>query len=97
MDRYKIVADGDIWVEKKRRVRDGSERSYFRSVKTERCQWEEPPTGASLVIYIQQLSKCPPGLQAFALEPYNGYVFCCSRGKKQKRRYRRRPVVGFEE
>lgn len=97
MDHYKIVGDGDIWVEKKRRIRHGFERSYFRSVKTERCQWEEPPTGASHVIYMQQLAKCPPGLQTFALEPYNGYVFCCSRSKEQRRRYRRRPVIGFEE
>jgi hypothetical protein len=98
MARRNIVPDGDIWVEKKRRVRNGSKMSYFHSVKTGRCQWNEPPTGASIVVYIQQLPRCPPGLQAFAREPYHGDVFRSIRGaKRQKRAFRRRPEIGFEE
>ena len=97
VDHFKIVGDGDLWIEKKGRVLDGSERSYFRSVKTGRCKWSEPPTGASRVVYFCELYKYPLELQTFALEPYRGKVSRTRRVTKHKRRYRRRPAIGFEE
>jgi hypothetical protein len=71
VDHLKIVGDNDVWVEKKRRVHHNwriVEHSYFQSVKTKRCKWFEPPTGASHVVYLCELHRYPADLQAFALE-----------------------------
>lgn len=96
VDHVKIVHDGDLWVEKKRRLRNGRERSFFRSVKTKRCR-SEPPTGASLVVYLCEIHKYPSELQAFAFDPYNGRISRGGQESKHQRRYRGSPLICFED
>ncbi len=49
-------ADGDTWVEhvviydKKTRKK----RSYFKSTNTNKCVWDEPPSGASNIILFSE-------------------------------------------
>lgn len=48
----KVSGDNDVWVEKiLRNKKTGKQRSFFYSVKTGERQPDEPPTGASTVIF----------------------------------------------
>eukprot|EP00588_Corethron_pennatum_P008296 CAMPEP_0194287764 /NCGR_PEP_ID=MMETSP0169-20130528/35443_1 /TAXON_ID=218684 /ORGANISM="Corethron pennatum, Strain L29A3" /LENGTH=1000 /DNA_ID=CAMNT_0039034567 /DNA_START=219 /DNA_END=3221 /DNA_ORIENTATION=+ len=50
-----MVADGDTWIEAlavSDDGKDGKVRSYFYSKKTRRRVWDEPPSGASNIVYV---------------------------------------------
>ena len=51
----KVSGDGDIWVESLRKnTKTGEYRTYFRSTKNPETKIpDEPPTGASHVIYLK--------------------------------------------
>ena len=50
----------DVWVERKVNcVSTGKWRSYFQSVRTGTCAWDEPPSGASHVVYANMVSSYP--------------------------------------
>jgi len=41
-----LKGDGDLWIE--RLAYDGQgyyKRSFFQSVRSDHCEWDEPPTG----------------------------------------------------
>jgi hypothetical protein len=52
--------DGDTWIEcsvvniKDRKNKSHKSRSLFYSIETQRGWWDEPPSGASNVIYLGQ-------------------------------------------
>jgi hypothetical protein len=51
--RAPVSGDGDIWVEELFRNKiSGTVRSFFCSIKTGTKRKDEPPTGASKVIYL---------------------------------------------
>ncbi len=51
--------DGDTWIEmlvtniRCKKTKELKSRSLFYSVKTRQALWDEPPTGASRVIYLR--------------------------------------------
>mmetsp|Transcript_30982 Transcript_30982/g.46191 ORF Transcript_30982/g.46191 Transcript_30982/m.46191 type:complete len:85 (+) Transcript_30982:767-1021(+) len=49
-------ADDDTWVEHIVIIDEKSKklRSYFKSEKTNKCIWDEPPTGASKIILASE-------------------------------------------
>ena len=48
-----ILGDGDVWVETIYRHKEtGEHRVFFCSLKTGRKLYDEPPTGASKVVYL---------------------------------------------
>ena len=52
--RQKLKQDGDIWFETVfRNVNNGKARIYFVSQKTGTRRRDEPPSGASLVVYLR--------------------------------------------
>ena len=54
------VGDDDTWIEilvvniKDRKKKNTKSRSLFYSIETQRAWWDEPPSGASNVIYLGQ-------------------------------------------
>jgi len=40
-----LKGDGDLWVERIVHDDQGHKRSFFQSVRTDLCKWDEPPTG----------------------------------------------------
>lgn len=55
----------DVWVERKVNCTStGKWRSYFQSVRTGTCAWDEPPSGASHVVYANMVS-CYPQLALY--------------------------------
>ena len=47
------MGDGDIWVEKRfQSSKSGKERIFFCSTNTGRKVRDEPPTGASKIVYL---------------------------------------------
>ena len=52
-----IAGDGDIWVERLFESQtSGRRKTFFCSERTGKC-FQEPPTGASKVIYLQQRKR----------------------------------------
>jgi hypothetical protein len=50
------AADGDTWTEYKYVIDKGSgrRRSYFKSKLTRKRRWDEPPSGASNIVLINE-------------------------------------------
>jgi len=63
-----LDGDGDVWVERRAKIKDGKHRSFFRSVRTNDCVWDEPPTGASFTVFLNELDMYP-FLREFAVGP----------------------------
>lgn len=64
----KVDGDGDVWIERRVKIK-GVEKSYFRSVLTDECCWNEPPNGASYTVFQDEL-ELYPFLKDFALKPW---------------------------
>jgi hypothetical protein len=64
---HELDGDGDCWVERRIKIK-GKEKSYFRSVLTDECCWNEPPNGASFTVFRDEL-EFYPFLKDFALKP----------------------------
>ena len=58
-DVQNLKGDGDQWVERFVYDNKGRKRAFFQSVKTDECHWDEPPTGASRLIFASELHKYP--------------------------------------
>lgn len=67
---FALNGDGDVWVERRVKMKGKGRqfKPYFRSVRTDVCIWEFPPTGASFVVFHDELNLYP-FLKDFALKP----------------------------
>lgn len=65
---YSLDGDGDVWVERRVKLKNKKYRSFFRSVRTGDCVWHEPPTGASFTVFLNELDQYP-FLRDFAVGP----------------------------
>ena len=54
-----LKGDGDLWVERFLFDKLGRKRVLFQSVLTDDCHWDEPPTGASRIVFASDLHKYP--------------------------------------
>jgi len=57
--------DGDTWIEKvifNKKL--GEKRSFFRSEMTRLCRWDEPPSGASKIIFRSYRNLCDASVDA---------------------------------
>eukprot|EP00545_Synedropsis_sp_CCMP1620_P004605 CAMPEP_0119025280 /NCGR_PEP_ID=MMETSP1176-20130426/33450_1 /TAXON_ID=265551 /ORGANISM="Synedropsis recta cf, Strain CCMP1620" /LENGTH=92 /DNA_ID=CAMNT_0006980781 /DNA_START=190 /DNA_END=468 /DNA_ORIENTATION=+ len=54
-----VPGDGDMWVERVVYDDKGRKRSFFQSVKTDHCVWDEPPSGASRLVLATDVPKYP--------------------------------------
>ena len=63
-----IESDGDIWVERFYINKNGGRNYYYRSFKTGRCSYLDPPTGSAVVVYWDELQDYP-FLHECATEP----------------------------
>lgn len=54
-----LQGDNDVWVERWKRSKNGRRRSYFQSIKTDGCSWDEPSTGASHMILADEVLNYP--------------------------------------
>lgn len=54
--KHSAPADGDTWTESVVIVdkESGERRSYFRSKLTNKCYWDEPPSGATNIILFDE-------------------------------------------
>lgn len=56
-------------------------KSYFRSVRTDDCVWNEVPTGASFVVFHDELDLYP-FLKDFALKPMGMPIWAIEPARK---------------
>ena len=56
-DFRSIKGDGDIWMEKTASDVYGNTRTFFECVESGVRNWDEPPTGASRVLYAKDKHK----------------------------------------
>lgn len=54
-----LEGDGDIWLERCVYDDRGRKRSFFQSVKYDRCVWDEPPSGAANLVLADDVEKLP--------------------------------------
>jgi hypothetical protein len=54
-----MEGDGDLWIERCVYDDQGRKRSFYQAVKSEKCVWDEPPSGASRIILATDVSKYP--------------------------------------
>ncbi len=75
----KVTSDGDVWIEKKFVSKTtGKERIYFVSVKTGARVRDEPPSGASRVLYAEDLVHRSKQVDSCGPET----IYLCMQSKK---------------
>jgi hypothetical protein len=63
-----LKGDDDVWVERIVRVgKKARKRSIFQSIRTDKVVWDEPPSGASLIILESEIPLFGPTLQKYIL------------------------------
>ena len=96
---WEVPSDGDIWVERSHTNSEGKVFKFFCSVKTGSCQWNEPPSGASIVVLLSEQRHAPAVLQAFCRRPISPQVFgnmkACKPCLDAKTHKRTRGIMGW--
>jgi hypothetical protein len=64
-----VESDDDIWVERSYISNRGLTIYYYCSMKHGRRQLLEPPTGASTIVYQEEIARYPRAIQNFARQP----------------------------
>ena len=54
-----MKGDGDIWFQRVVYCSEGHKRIFFQSMKTDRCVWDEPPSGAANLLLVDDIEKIP--------------------------------------
>jgi hypothetical protein len=56
---HAVQSDNDLWVEHSYKSKQGQDIYYYCSTRTSKCQLLEPPTGATTIVYQEEIVADP--------------------------------------